>query len=100
MTSFEGKVVIVTGCASGIGLATAQLFLERQAKVFGIDVAPFAKHEESVKGKEFEFHQADLVEKSAAEEAVARCKFQVMTCGWDLSCDADEDGMHSTMSLF
>lgn len=73
MASFDGKVVIITGCSSGIGLATTQLFLDRQAKVFGIDLSPFAKNEELVKGKPFEFHQADLVEPKAAEEAVARC---------------------------
>ncbi|KAL1599834.1 hypothetical protein SLS60_007639 [Paraconiothyrium brasiliense] len=73
MASFDNKVVIITGCSSGIGLATTQLFLDRQAKVFGIDVAPFTKHEETVKDKPFEFHQADLIEPKAAEEAVARC---------------------------
>ncbi|KAJ4354336.1 uncharacterized protein N0V89_006071 [Didymosphaeria variabile] len=73
MASFDNKVVIVTGCSSGIGLATTQLFLDRQAKVFGIDVAPFTKHEGTVKDKPFEFHQADLIEPKAAEEAVARC---------------------------
>ncbi|KAF1976575.1 NAD(P)-binding protein [Bimuria novae-zelandiae CBS 107.79] len=73
MSSFDGKVVIITGCSSGIGLATTQLLLNRQAKVFGIDISPFTQHEESVKDKPFEFHQADLIEPTAAEQAVARC---------------------------
>jgi NAD(P)-dependent dehydrogenase (short-subunit alcohol dehydrogenase family) len=70
MTSFADKVVIVTGCSSGIGLATTQLFLARQAKVFGIDIAPFTA---AVKDQPFEFHQADLIEPQAAAEAIARC---------------------------
>lgn len=37
---FEGQSVIVTGGASGIGLATARRFLEEGAKVTIVDVAP------------------------------------------------------------
>jgi NAD(P)-dependent dehydrogenase (short-subunit alcohol dehydrogenase family) len=34
MNGFEGKVVIVTGAASGVGLATTQVFLAQGAMVF------------------------------------------------------------------
>lgn len=34
---FKGQIVVVTGCASGIGLAQAQAFLEQGASVFGAD---------------------------------------------------------------
>lgn len=73
MASFEDKVVIVTGCSSGIGLATTTLFLDRQAKVFGIDFSPFAPKSYDVTGKPFEFHQADLTKPNAVDDAVAAC---------------------------
>jgi len=35
--TFAGKTVVVTGCASGIGAATAALLAERGARVIGLD---------------------------------------------------------------
>lgn len=37
---YRGKHVVVTGCASGIGRATAALLLERGADVHGLDLRP------------------------------------------------------------
>ena len=36
-----GKTAIVTGCASGIGLATTQLLLAHQFNVLGLDLVEF-----------------------------------------------------------
>ena len=38
MGRFAGRVVFVTGAGSGVGRATAALFAEEGARVFGIDV--------------------------------------------------------------
>ncbi|KAJ8116013.1 hypothetical protein OPT61_g2460 [Boeremia exigua] len=68
--SFENKVIIITGCSSGIGLATTQLLLQRGAKVFGIDIAPFTQ---DIAASTFTFHQVDLTKSNAADEAIAAC---------------------------
>ncbi|MBL8147082.1 MAG: SDR family oxidoreductase [Anaerolineae bacterium] len=39
MSEFEGKVAVITGGASGIGLASARMFVERGAKVVIADMA-------------------------------------------------------------
>ena len=40
MSEFEGLVALVTGGASGIGLATAELLAERGARVAALDLSP------------------------------------------------------------
>jgi NAD(P)-dependent dehydrogenase (short-subunit alcohol dehydrogenase family) len=73
MSKFENKVVIVTGCSSGIGLATSLLFLDRQARVFGIDISPFKHALSAAQEESFCFHQANLTESTAAQDSVAAC---------------------------
>ncbi|MCW2749652.1 MAG: NAD(P)-dependent dehydrogenase, short-chain alcohol dehydrogenase family [Aeromicrobium sp.] len=40
MTESSPRVVVITGAASGIGYATAELFRDEGAIVFGLDIAP------------------------------------------------------------
>jgi len=73
MATFEDKVVIITGCSSGIGLATTRLFLSRQAKVFGIDITTFKEDLTESQKSAFAFHEVDLTISKAADDAVAAC---------------------------
>ena len=73
MTSFDNKTVIITGCSSGIGLATTLLFLSQKAQVFGIDMSPFDQDLDVTQEASFTFHKTDLCTSGAAEKAVAAC---------------------------
>lgn len=66
-----GKTAIITGCASGIGLATTQLFLSHQYQVFGVDISEidYAKIEERDQER-FHFHRADLLKDGECDEVV------------------------------
>lgn len=72
------KVVVITGCSSGIGLQTTLTFLSHQYRVFGIDVNAFdyallEKFEGGKYQEHFHFHRADLSTPEAARESVAIC---------------------------
>lgn len=94
MSSVQRKIVIVTGCSSGIGLATARLFLERQAYVFGIDVSPIPQQlAESF--STFAFHQTDLTDSQAPEIAVAKCIAKFERVDVLVNCAGVSDGWSS-----
>jgi NAD(P)-dependent dehydrogenase (short-subunit alcohol dehydrogenase family) len=61
---YEGKRAVVTGCASGMGAATAQILVDLHADVIGLDVKPT---EVPVKS----FIQVDLKDKQSVDAAVA-----------------------------
>lgn len=77
MASHENKTVIVTGCTSGIGLATTLLFLSRKARVFGIDISPFTHELDAAQSASFAFHQADICAPGASETAVTACQAKI-----------------------
>lgn len=70
-TSWQGKVVFVTGAASGIGKAQCKAFLSVGATVFGVDVAEMEQC--LTKHANFYFAQADVGNKFEVDQAVARC---------------------------
>ncbi|OQD97286.1 hypothetical protein PENVUL_c084G06358 [Penicillium vulpinum] len=71
MGVLEDQVIIVTGAASGIGMATAIAALREGARVFGVDIAPPpATLQENNK---FRYAQCDLAIESSIEAVVNNC---------------------------
>ncbi|MGE0066534.1 MAG: SDR family oxidoreductase [Solirubrobacterales bacterium] len=62
----DGKVCVITGIASGIGAASAELFAAEGAKVVGIDLADAAIGEMSVR--------ANVADEYAVREALAKIR--------------------------
>ncbi|MER5579499.1 SDR family NAD(P)-dependent oxidoreductase, partial [Streptomyces massasporeus] len=65
MSDFEGLRALVTGGASGIGRATAELLAERGAQVAVLDLEP------SPVDKPLLAHRADVTDDASVREAVA-----------------------------
>ncbi|MEV5101764.1 SDR family NAD(P)-dependent oxidoreductase [Streptomyces massasporeus] len=65
MSDFEGSRALVTGGASGIGRATAELLAERGAQVAVLDLDP------SPVDKPLLAHRADVTDDASVREAVA-----------------------------
>lgn len=98
ISSLEDKVAIVTGCSSGIGLATTRLFLERKALVFGVDIAaiPQSLADEY---STFTFHQANLTDSQTAGHAVAKCIAKYNTVHVLVNCAGISDGWSSADTI-
>ncbi|KAK0389999.1 hypothetical protein NLU13_3572 [Sarocladium strictum] len=60
-----GKIAIITGCSSGVGLATTELFLSIGARVFGLDRSPC-----SLAHPSFQYQACDLASVQSIKEAV------------------------------
>jgi NAD(P)-dependent dehydrogenase (short-subunit alcohol dehydrogenase family) len=75
-----GKVAIITGCSSGVGLATTQLFLSHQFEVLGVDIAEIDYEKIDPRDQErFHFHRGDLAKEGECDEVVRIC---VAKFGW------------------
>ena len=73
MTQLNGKVALVTGASSGLGAATARLFAERGATVFGIarDTGRLAEVFTEVPGGRYA--SVDIAQPAACRAAVQQC---------------------------
>lgn len=67
----KDKVIIVTGCAGGIGLAVAWEALESGAKVFGVDMA--AAPDEINLNINFKYYFTDLTAAEAPARVAKAC---------------------------
>lgn len=68
---FAGVTAVVTGAASGIGAATAQLLARRGARVFGFDRATQASSDQGSGGGSTELLAVDVTDQASVDEAVA-----------------------------
>ncbi|BBY14509.1 SDR family NAD(P)-dependent oxidoreductase [Mycolicibacterium litorale] len=69
MNRFDGKGVLVTGAASGIGQATVQRLLDEGAYVVGVDLAK-ADREADRTAERYVYRSADIVDGQAVDDAV------------------------------
>jgi NAD(P)-dependent dehydrogenase (short-subunit alcohol dehydrogenase family) len=71
VTRFDGKIVLVTGAATGIGRATAEYLHENGASVFGIGLdADEGRRVHAGKAPGLCFRETDLRESAAVDSAV------------------------------
>ena len=68
----EGKVVVITGAASGIGKAVAQEFLNVGAKVVVADMAPEAPAYDGASDDNFLYVQTNVTSKESVDGMVAQ----------------------------
>jgi NAD(P)-dependent dehydrogenase (short-subunit alcohol dehydrogenase family) len=75
MTNCAGRTVVVTGAASGIGLATVERLLADGANVVGADIAPAAPElgvgAGEGSGTRFEYRTVDVRDEAAVEATMA-----------------------------
>ena len=71
---FIGDVVLVTGAASGIGLAQAKAFLQAGAQVFAVDRQAFPEVLVAQVGDNLALFEGDVSQEALCQKAVAACE--------------------------
>ncbi len=98
MKQLEGKVAFITGASSGIGKATAQLFLEEGATVVGTDL-----REASLESANFLFLKHDVTQETEWEANLKKAVSQfggldiLVNCAGIPSAGETQDAAHCTL---
>ena len=71
MGELEGKIAVVTGAGSGIGRATAEVFIREGARVLGADISGNQEQTARDLGSNFVPFQADVTNEADIEALVA-----------------------------
>lgn len=80
---FEGKVVVMTGVSSGIGLEQAKAFLQAGAIVYGADIKESAEIKEvEQKFPTLSFQQVDIRKKKRYSHVDRENKKRIINCGY------------------
>ena len=74
MSRLRGKVAVITGAASGIGLAATRLFVAEGAKVLAIDLQAEALNGRSAQNPNVVPFVADITNEVQVEQAMARAE--------------------------
>ncbi|PMD45731.1 short-chain dehydrogenase/reductase SDR [Hyaloscypha variabilis F] len=72
MPGLQGKVAIITGASSGIGLETTKAYLASGSSVLGVDISPLPSSLSP--SPTFAFHQIDLSLPDAAASVLSSCQ--------------------------
>lgn len=98
-----GKIALVTGAASGIGLAVTQSFLSEGAKVFGVDIseanlesAGSLLQSQGFESGTYTFHQADVADEDSVIAFVDKCTNQLG--GLDIAVLNAGIGIHGSIA--
>src|SRR5690625_6480310 len=96
--NFEGKTVIVTGAASGIGFAQAETFLNQGAVVLGMDInqGKTVNLKETFR-KQFDFAVGSVKNKSDVQLAVNKTEDQCRKVDILLNTDSVIDVYQKTI---
>ena len=72
MGELEGKVAVITGAGSGMGRATAEVFVREGARVLAVDISGREEETAAAIGDAVVAHRCDMTDEGQVEAAFAR----------------------------